>query len=83
MEQKLLNAAQKENEKPIEVALRVRQPAKLVDQELTEAKIIFYILRGLTQQCHTQIAPMDNSTVEKLQNNLNTFGKMSSELSSI
>ena len=56
LEQNLLNAAQKENEKPTEFALQVRQLAKLVDKVLTEAKIISYILQGHTEQCHTREA---------------------------
>ena len=75
LEQKLFNASQKDNEKPTEFALRIQQLAKLIDTDLSDEKVIPYILRGVSEQCHTQISMSDNSTLAKLEQNLKTYKK--------
>lgn len=71
LQQKLLSAVQKENESPTEFARRVIDLCKQVDQQMSEKLKIEYVIRGLKDEHIDKIAVLDNSSIAKLEENLN------------
>lgn len=76
LQQKLLSATQKDNENPTEFARRVLDLCNQVDERMPEKLQIEYIIRGLKHEHIDRVAVLDNSTIQKLEENLSKIEYM-------